>query len=480
MNLPDDNNASYTEDIDTDGFHIDYVNSKYPQFSIIDSCYFITGKDDAIDHHNSRLKVSNCWLEDFVHEGVAASGGDTIKIFNTVALNNDQGFEAGNTDGGVSKGPFVFVDHCVAVGNRIDGLRVGDNYTSTYKDVLKVTNTIVYNNRDHNIWNYLYSTNAPLAGAIDISYSMTNDSVYDTSPFCITGVPQFNPYYYLLPGSPGINMGMRGTNMGRADSTAITMGVIVINEIMYNAPSAMDSKDWIELYNPQSIAQDISGWIIKDEDSTHTFNIPAGVIIPAKDYWLLCGDTVAFKQVYQNVNSYTGNIPFGFGGKDQVRLYTPEGWLVDSVAYNNNAPWPSDADGTGYTIVLLDATKDHTLPTNWNRSNQYGGTPGRPNIVSDVEASPSYSLPSQYSLEQNYPNPFNPTTNIHFSIGNCQFVNLKIFDLLGREVVVLVNEEKPAGKYSVTWDASSFSSGVYFYRLNAGSYINTKKLILLK
>ena len=168
MNFPDDNNASYTQDIDTDGFHIDYVNPLYPQYSLIDSCYFITGKDDAIDHHNSRLKVSNCWLEDFIHEGVAASGGDTIMIFNTVALNNDQGFEAGNTNGGVSKGPCVFVDHCVAVGNRIAGLRVGDDYAATYKDFLKVTNTIVYNNRDHNIWNYLYSTHAPLAGALDI------------------------------------------------------------------------------------------------------------------------------------------------------------------------------------------------------------------------------------------------------------------------------------------------------------------------
>jgi hypothetical protein len=378
MNLPDDNNASYTEDIDTDGFHVDYVNPNYPQFSIIDRCYFITGKDDAIDHHNSRLKVSNCWLEEFVHEGVAASGGDTIMVFNTVALNNDQGFEAGNTDGGVSKGPFVFVDHCVAVGNRIDGLRIGDNYNGTnYKDFLKVTNTIVYNNRDHNIWNYLYGTNAPLVGALNISYSMTNDSIYDASPYCITGVPQFDPYYYLLPGSPGINSGMRGTNMGRADSTALTIGSIVVNEIMYNAPTNMDSKDWVELYNPQLTDQDISRWIIKDEDNAHAFSIPDGTIIPAKGYWILCGDTAAFKLLYPTASFYSGNIPFGFGGKDQVRLFTPNGMLVDSVAYTNQSPWPLEADGQGYSLILLDPKKGHTLPENWNRSGQYGGSPGR-------------------------------------------------------------------------------------------------------
>lgn len=212
MNMPNDDNI-FTEDIDTDGFHIDYVNPKYPEYSVIDSCYFITGKDDAIDHHFSRLKISNCWLEGFVHEGVAASGGDTVKIFNTVALNNDQGFEAGWTENGVSKGPYVFIDHCAAVNNNV-GLRIGDSYNWTYKDYMNVTNSVVYGNKD-NIWNYLNSTKAPLAGALDITYSMINDSDYDNSPFCITGVPQFDGNYYLMPGSPGTGKGMNGTDMGR-------------------------------------------------------------------------------------------------------------------------------------------------------------------------------------------------------------------------------------------------------------------------
>jgi hypothetical protein len=87
---------------------------------------------------------------------------------------------------------------------------------------------------------------------------------------------------------------------------------------------------------------------------------------------------------------------------------------------------------------------------------------------------------SEFTLNQNYPNPFNPTTAISYSLLTNSQVRLTVYDLLGREVAVLVNEEKPEGRYSVTWDASSFSSGVYFYQLNAGSYTNTKKLILLK
>ena len=90
------------------------------------------------------------------------------------------------------------------------------------------------------------------------------------------------------------------------------------------------------------------------------------------------------------------------------------------------------------------------------------------------------AYPSDVALFQNYPNPFNPTTNIGFQVSDFGFVSLKIYDILGREVATLVNERKPAGKYSVTWNASSMASGVYFYRLEAGSFVETKKLLLLR
>jgi hypothetical protein len=89
-------------------------------------------------------------------------------------------------------------------------------------------------------------------------------------------------------------------------------------------------------------------------------------------------------------------------------------------------------------------------------------------------------IPTIFSLEQNYPNPANPSTNIPFSLPQQSRVRLAIFDLLGREVATLVNEERNAGSYSVTWNASSFASGVYFYRLQAGEFVQTTKLVLLK
>jgi len=90
------------------------------------------------------------------------------------------------------------------------------------------------------------------------------------------------------------------------------------------------------------------------------------------------------------------------------------------------------------------------------------------------------SVPVQYSLEQNYPNPFNPVTIISYSIPEESFVSLKIYDLKGREMKSLVDEVKSAGIYKIAFDASGLSSGVYFYRIDAGKYTQTKKFVLLK
>jgi len=97
---------------------------------------------------------------------------------------------------------------------------------------------------------------------------------------------------------------------------------------------------------------------------------------------------------------------------------------------------------------------------------------------------------TDYRLEQNYPNPFNPTTIIKFSIPELQFVTLKVFDMLGTEIASLANGEKAPGIYEVKFsaiggsasggDAINLPSGIYFYRLQAGNYTETKKLILVK
>ena len=89
-------------------------------------------------------------------------------------------------------------------------------------------------------------------------------------------------------------------------------------------------------------------------------------------------------------------------------------------------------------------------------------------------------LPSEFSLEQNFPNPFNPSTTINFTLPEKEIVILKIYDVMGEEVAVLLNEEQPAGLHSVEFDASKLASGTYYYKLQAGSNIETRKMMLLK
>ena len=90
------------------------------------------------------------------------------------------------------------------------------------------------------------------------------------------------------------------------------------------------------------------------------------------------------------------------------------------------------------------------------------------------------AIPNEYELSQNYPNPFNPVTKINFAIQKQGLVTLKVYDMLGREVASLVNEFKQAGYYSMDFNASSLSSGIYFYRLQANDFTDIKKMVLVK
>jgi hypothetical protein len=89
-------------------------------------------------------------------------------------------------------------------------------------------------------------------------------------------------------------------------------------------------------------------------------------------------------------------------------------------------------------------------------------------------------LPSEYCLNQNFPNPFNPRTNISFLLPKSGNVSLKIFNIVGQDIATLVNEKMDVGSFNIDFDASNLNSGIYFYRLVAGKFTETKKMILLK
>jgi len=103
------------------------------------------------------------------------------------------------------------------------------------------------------------------------------------------------------------------------------------------------------------------------------------------------------------------------------------------------------------------------------RSKPLTGVDGRPD-----------GLPTSFTLEQNYPNPFNPSTTITFELPKASMVRLTVYDMLGREVAVIVNERRDAGVHEVRFDGSGLSSGVYLYRLQAGEFVRTLKSVLLQ
>ena len=161
------------------------------------------------------------------------------------------------------------------------------------------------------------------------------------------------------------------------------------------------------------------------------------------------------------INNFINHNPKGVytikltnGGKNWVKLFSGTDYQFSSISFNKNKSWT--IVGNGGTILKT---------TN-------GGT----TFIKDQ----NIELPNNFILEQNYPNPFNPATTIQYQIPKLLHVTLKIYDILGRELATVVNEEQTIGKYEVEFNGSNYVSGIYFYQLQAGNYSSVKKMILIK
>lgn len=282
---------------------------------------------------------------------------------------------------------------------------------------------------------------------------------------------------------------------------------VVINEINYNSSPDFDTEDWIELINVSGFDVDLSGWTFRDSDTSHAFIIPNGTTLQNDSLLVLCRDLDAFHTFNSNVTNTIGDFDFELSnGGDQLLLFSSDSTLIDSLEYRDTEPWPIEADGTGATLSLIQTDMDNTNPENWYASIPYG-TPGHTNVLTSIEDDNVESqIPTEYKLYQNYPNPFNPSTKIKYAIpaiesplqwrglrlarpkrseGGGGLVTLKVYDILGRQVKTLVNDYQKPGYYEVTWDGTNdtgtqVSSGIYYYRIQAGSFVETKKLVLVK
>ncbi len=273
-----------------------------------------------------------------------------------------------------------------------------------------------------------------------------------------------------------------------SDNAGPKVGPLIINRIMYN-PNYRNY-EFLEITNINGVAVNLyhpteteNTWRINGTG----FEFPElTTIAPNESIYIIDSNVVVdvFRQAYEldeDIQVY--NMPGSLNNKGEaITIQKPEDEYevggevvvpyidVDKVRYNDKDPWPEEADGDGPGLLRVDKTAYANDPANWTTFQSE---------ITDVHNS-SNQVPAEYSLNQNYPNPFNPSTVISYSVPEPVKVVIKIYNLLGEEVVQLVNENKNAGSYLVEWNASGFSSGVYLYKINAGNFSSSKKLLLMK
>ncbi len=166
---------------------------------------------------------------------------------------------------------------------------------------------------------------------------------------------------------------------------------------------------------------------------------------------------------------YGGSLWGTYGFKDAFNLQ--ENWFAGSYLAIDQGP----------IIIMIENYRSQLL---WNN---FMANPEIQPMLDSIGFLPDFTdvpveteIPLEYELKNNYPNPFNPVTNIEFRIADFEFVSLKVYDVLGNEIAILINEEKTAGEYKVKFDARNLSSGIYFYVLNAGGKSFSKKMCLIK
>ena len=190
--------------------------------------------------------------------------------------------------------------------------------------------------------------------------------------------------------------------------------------------------------------------VLKSNDKGKTW-VPANTGIEHKVVWFLTFDS-------------SGTL---WAGTDSSGVY---------YSTNEGISWVQQNDGLDDTLSVA----VFSLPDGYIYAVTSQGYIYRSSIkVTDVETQRT-NVPNNFSLSQNYPNPFNPTTTIDYSIPKSSFVSIKVYDVLGREVTTLVNGEKNQGKYSMVFEGSKLTSGIYFYRMQAGNFIETKKFMVIK
>ncbi len=263
------------------------------------------------------------------------------------------------------------------------------------------------------------------------------------------------------------------------ENTTPARPVVIINEINYNSQTEENPGDWVELFNTTSEFVDLSGWQLKDGNDENMFIFPEDIDLAPHAFLVVCENLDDFHAIHPNVNNRIGNMDFKFSNDGEViRLYGPDETLIDSVLYDDQSPWPEAADGLGPTLELINPGLNNDLASSWVASLDLG-TPGRRNhtitAIPDVAGAQSGNA----LLGQNYPNPVNDRTLISFTLSQPAKVQLTLHDIMGREVIAILNEYQVGDDHRIAVDATNLPEGIYIYSLQVdNTYIASRRLVV--
>jgi hypothetical protein len=259
---------------------------------------------------------------------------------------------------------------------------------------------------------------------------------------------------------------------------------IVINEINYNSSPEKDTKDWVELYNVGNTSVNLKNWIISDKGSEFGYTFPSDIILSPGMYYVVCREMEAFRLVWPEIVNTTGDMNFGLSSTgDDVNLFDSEGNLIDFVNYTPNLPWPTDANGTGASIELVNPLTDNNKGSNWKSSSD-GGTPGKLNLRTLPPEGTNEFPPTGCSLSC-FPNPFQDYTTLRIEAPVFGKYKIEVYDLAGRLLNILADQIVESGAYYIYWDGRDFNNGmlpggVYIIRMSGEKQDCNIKVIIIK
>ncbi len=249
------------------------------------------------------------------------------------------------------------------------------------------------------------------------------------------------------------------------------MGQVIINEINYHSADDFDTKDWLELYNSSDNTVNIGAWYLKDDNELNNFSFPEGTTIEANGFLVVCRNIDSFSLFWPQVLNYVGEFDFGLNnGGELIRLFNASGTLVDTVHYDDESPWPVDADGLGPTLQLSDPNLDNADAQNWFAAT---GTPGGPNVPNSVNS------PEKLLSLKIFPNPVVHTARIRVDApGLIPSGELVVFDNLGHEVLRLPLNGNP----ETDFEAGDMTPGLYTLRFSdrKGNLSEGTKFIIVR